>query len=451
MRLENINDVASEALARRAAPLRVGRILIALAVLTVGALGAPGAASRAEASDDASDPASASGRPCGSAPRCDWIGTWATALVPASPFDTGRSLSGFENESIRMIVQTSIGGDRVRIRLSNAFGENDMTIGHATVGRPTVPSAPDIDARSLKDLSFHGSKTVVIPAGGEVVSDPVPLFVEPLSQLAVTIYLPSATGPMTWHWIALQTAFIYAGDHAADPSGAGNTSTLDDFFLLAGVEVPRERRSDGAVVVLGDSISDGFRTTTNANMRWPDQLARRIVSERHGAGRLGVLNLAISGNAISHDGDEVGVPEFGDAGVHRLTTDVLPQPGVRTVIVGLGLNDLFQHDDPPEPMIAGLQQIARTLHRSGLRVVFATLSPAAGTPSWTPVREATREAVNDYIRCTHDADAVVDVDAALRDPAHPMLLNPAFDSGDHVHLNDLGAGALAKAVPLSAL
>jgi lysophospholipase L1-like esterase len=357
-------------------------------------------------------------------------------------------MSGFDDESIRMLVQTSIGGDQVRIRLSNAYGENDMAIGHASVGRPTMPSGPDLDPRSVRELSFHGSQAVVIPAGSEVVSDPVPLSIAPLSQLAVTIYLPDPTGPMTWHWIALQTAFIYNGDHAAEPSGAGNASTLDHFFLLAGVEVPRERRPDGAVVVLGDSVSDGFRTTTNANQRWPDQLARRIARDRHEAPEIGVLNLAVSGNSISHDGDELGLPEIGASGLHRLDADVFPQPGVRTVIVDLGLNDIFQHDDPPEPMIAGLKQIAAALHHRGLRVLFATLSPVAGSPTWTPVREATREAVNDYIRCTHDADGVVDAAVALQDPANPTLLNPAFDSGDHVHPNDLGAGALAAAVPI---
>jgi lysophospholipase L1-like esterase len=275
-----------------------------------------------------------------------------------------------------------------------------------------------------------------------------------LTSIVVTarlsIHLPEATGPMTWHWIAMQTAFVYAGDHAAQPSGAGAASTLDHFFLLAGVEVPRERKADHAVVVLGHSIGDGFGTTTNANHRWPDQLARRLVTERRGAARTGVLNLAVAGNAISHDGDEVGLPEIGAAAVNRLDTDVFSQPGVHTVIVDLGLNDLFLHDDPPEPMIAGLRQIARAAHGRGLRVVFTTISPAAGDPSGTAAREATRAAVNAYIRCTRDADDVIDADLALRDPASPTLLNPVFDSGDHVHLNDQGAAALAAAVPLSA-
>jgi lysophospholipase L1-like esterase len=462
MRSEDIHGHISPALACRRTPdgavgavdpgiwrmaeARAGRLRAAVAVLLLGALGVLGMA-RADASADASD---APGAPaaCESSAACEWVGTWATALTPASPFDTGGSLSGFANESIRMLVQTSIGGGRIRIRLSNAYGENDLTIGHASVGRPAMPSTADLDPRSVHELSFRGSKAVVIPAGGEVLSDPVAMAVAPLSQLAVTIYLPDPTGPTTWHWFARQTAFVYDGDHAAQPSGSGVASTLAHFYFLAGVEVPRERRSDGAVVVLGASISDGFAATLDANQRWPDLLARRIVRERRESARTGVLNLAVSGNAISHDGDDVGVSEIGASGLHRLPTDVYPQPGARSVIVDLGLNDIFLHDDPPETMIAGLRQIAGALHQHHLRVLFATLSPAGGSPTWSAVRETTRQAVNDYIRCTHDADGVVDVDLAFRDPAHLDLVNPAFDSGDHVHPNDLGSAAIVGIVPL---
>ncbi len=431
-----------------------GRALAATAALPVAALCAPGGTPRATASDGASDEAgaaaaaSAQAGPAGSSARREWVGTWATALTPASPFDTGRSLSGFEDESIRMIVQTSIGGGRVRIRLSNAYGAGDLIVGHATVARPAAPSAPDLDPRTVRELSFGGSQAVTVPAGGEVLSDPVPMFVLPLSQLAVTLYLPQATGPTSWHWFARQTAFVYDGDHAAEPSGDGYTSTLEHFFFLAGVEVHRGRRGDGAVVILGDSISDGPFLPLDANQRWPDFLARRILGERHGARDLGVLNLALSGNAVTHDGDEVGFPEIGPSGLHRLSEHVYVQPGVRTVIVTLGLNDIFLHDDPPEAITAGLQQIASELHQQGLRVLLGTLGPATGDATWTPEREATRQAVNEYVRTTQDADGVVDIDLALRDPANPSRLNPAFDMGDHVHPNEQGNMAIAGIVLL---
>lgn len=412
-----------------------GRALAAAAALTVAVLCAPGGAHSAAASGGASA-------------RCEWTGTWATALTTASPFDTGRSLSGFEDESIRMIVQTSIGGRHVRIRLSNVYGDDDLTIGHATVARPAAPSAPDLDPGSVEELSFDGSQAVTVPAGGEVLSDPVQMFVQPLSQLAVTLYLPQATGPASWHWFARQTAFVYDGDRATDPDGDGHTMTLEHFFFLAGVEVLGDHRVDGAVVVLGDSISDGPFLPLDANLRWPDFLARRISRKRHGARELGVLNLALSGNPATHDGDEVGLPELGPSGLHRLGEHVFVQPGVRTVIVELGLNDIFQHDDPPERIIGGLQQIAAELHEEGLRVLLSTMGPATGDASWTPEREATRQAVNEYVRTTDDADGVVDLDLALRDPADPARMNPAFDRGDHVHPNEQGNAAIAAIVPL---
>lgn len=202
--------------------------------------------------------------------------------------------------------------------------------------------------------------------------------------------------------------------------------------------------------MLGDSITGGFGTTTNANQRWPDQLARRIAADRRSP-RIGVLNLGLSGNAVSHDGDEVGFPEIGIAGVNRIETDVFSQPGVRTVIVALGINDIFRNGDPPEAIIAGLQQTATALRRRGFRVLLTTLGPVTGAPNWSDTREATRQAVNAYIRSTRDADGVVDADRALQDPAQPALMHPSFDSGDHVHPNDQGAAAIAGAVPLHLL
>jgi lysophospholipase L1-like esterase len=258
---------------------------------------------------------------------------------------------------------------------------------------------------------------------------------------------PASTLPR----IARQAAFIYAGDHAENPSSGGASMTINSFYFLSGVEVPDDHGADGAVVVLGDSISDGPFQALNANTRWPDFLAQRITRERHGARELGVLNHALSGNASGHDGAEVGLPELGPSGLNRLGEHVFTQPGVRTVIVQLGLNDIFQHDDGPDAIIAALQQTAVDLHQRRLRVLLSTIVPATGDPSWTPVREATRQAVNRYVRTTRDADGVVDLDRAVRDPANPAQLNPAFDGGDHVHPTAAGNRAIAEIVPLSRL
>jgi lysophospholipase L1-like esterase len=431
----------------------MSRRSLVTAAATAAALFVLGVTPRAATAGGASDAAATDPAPADasdSSSRHGWVGTWATALTTASPFDTGRSQSGFANESIRMIVQTSIGGGLVRIRLSNVYGDRPLIIGHATVARPATPSAANLDPRSLRPLSFRGRPTVTVPAGAEVVSDPVPLFVQPLSQLAVTIYLPQATGPTSWHWFARQNAFIYSGDHAANTSGDGSTMTLEHYHFLTGVEV-LDPRTDGAVVVLGDSISDGPFLPLNANLRWPDFLAQRISRNRRGAEELGVLNLALSGNPATHDGAEVGLPELGPSGLNRLGEHVFVQPGVRTVIVELGINDIFQHDETAETIIAGLQQIAADLHERRLRVLLSTIVPATGDPSWTPAREATRQAINQYVRTTRDTDGVVDFDLALRDPANPARLNPAFDRGDHVHPNELGNKAIADIVPVSRL
>jgi lysophospholipase L1-like esterase len=344
-----------------------------------------------------------------------------------------------------------VGGNHLRIRVSNAYGQNDLVIGHASVAKPLAPSTPDLDQTSIRELSFRGRRSVTVPIGQDVLSDPIPMVVAPLSQLAVTIYLAQATGPTSWHWIGRQTSFVYDGDHTTEPDGSGYTGALEHFFFLAGVEVPRSPRADGAVVVLGTSISDGFGATSDTNTRWPDFLAGQLVEERHPARDLGVLNVGLSGNAVNHDGDEVMFPQIGPRALARLDDHVFAHPGVRTVIVELGINDIFRNNEPPEQLIAGLRQLTYVLRRRGLRVLLATLIPGAGSPSWSPERETTREAVNAYIRSTRDANGVVDIDAAVRDPLNPTMLNPLFIRIDLVHPNDEGNRAIAAAVPLQLL
>jgi lysophospholipase L1-like esterase len=412
----------------------------------------PASSAIGEASDEAGQLDSNARGGCASGRDCDdWVGTWATALTPASLNDIGRSLSGFQNESIRQIVQVSVGGDHLRIRVSNAYGQNDLVIGHASVAKPLAPSTPDLDQTSIRELSFRGRRSVTVPIGQDVLSDPIPMVVAPLSQLAVTIYLAEATGTTSWHWIGRQTSFVYDGDHTTEPDGSGYTGALEHFFFLAGVEVPRSPRADGAVVVLGTSISDGFGATPDANTRWPDFLAGRLVEERHPGRDFGVLNVGLSGSALNHDGDEIRFPQIGPRALARLDDHVFAHPGVRAVIVELGINDIFRNNEPPEQIIAGLRQLTYVLRRRGLRVLLATLIPGAGSPTWSPERETTREIVNAYIRSTRDANGVVDIDAAVRDPLNPTLLNPLFIRIDLVHPNDDGNRAIAAAVPLQLL
>jgi len=372
-----------------------------------------------------------------------WTGSWGTALTAASATNTNGSLVGFTDQSVRMIVRTSVGGEKMRIRVSNAFGVQAITVGHATVGLPSASGSPELVAGSLKELTFNGgSESVTIYKGSEVLSDPVDFAVPALSELAVTLYFPTATGATSFHWTSRETSYIYAGDQAENPAGAGNTAALNSFYFLAGVDVA-SRTALGTVVVLGDSISDGFNTTLNGNKRWPDALATRIVQTVPQIGDPGVLNEALSGNQITDAGAFIPV---GTNALSRLDSDVYGQTGVRSVIIELGINDVQISGHPADRIIGGLRQLVAQLDEKGLRVLVCTLGPFEGFPSWTPEKEAVRLAVNAYIRS--EIDHIVDLDAVLRDPAAPTKVKVEFDSGDHIHPNDVGSAAVAAAVPL---
>ncbi|HCT79486.1 MAG TPA: GDSL family lipase [Micromonosporaceae bacterium] len=377
--------------------------------------------------------------------KARWTGTWATALTTASLGNTNGSLVGFNNQSVRMIVHTSVAGEKVRIRLSNAFGAQAISVGHASVGIPVAPASPDLVPGSVRELTFGGSESVTVFKGSDVLSDPLDLTVPALSDLAVTIYLPVATGQTSWHWTSRQTSYVYAGDQAENPSGAGHTNAYNSFYFLAGVDVA-SKTALGSVVVLGDSISDGSGATLNANKRWPDLLAARIVGTMPHIGDPGVLNEALAGNQVTHDGSEIGFTAIGTSALARVDTDVYGQTGVRSVIVELGVNDVHIANDQPDRIIAGLRQLVAQLQEKGLRVLVCTLGPFEGYPSWTPGKETTRVTVNGFIR--NEFDHVIDMDQVLRDPAAATKLKVEFDSGDHIHPNDAGAQALAAAVPL---
>ncbi len=386
--------------------------------------------------------------------RPQWVGTWSTALTTPSIFGTGGSIAGFTNESVRMIVRTSVEGDRLRIHLANTFGTGPVTIGHASVAFTSAPASPDLNPSSIHELTFQGSSSVIMYKGADVLSDPVSMHVPALSELAVTLFMPVATGQTSWHQFAGERSYVYAGDRAADPSGSGPEITRTSFYFLAGIDVASPH-ADSSVVVVGDSISDGAGNTFNANHRWPDFLAARITGGPPGH-EIGVLNESLSGNQITHDGLEISAGGFGASALARLDADVFGQTQVEAVIVELGVNDLNTSVDPADRIIGGLKQLAAQLRENGVEALVCTVGPFegyvdVGLGGWTPEKEMVRAAVNDYIRHQHDFDAVVDMDQALRDPANPTKLLPAFDSGDHIHPNDAGAQALANAVPLPEL
>ncbi|MGW5538747.1 SGNH/GDSL hydrolase family protein [Streptomyces sp. NPDC004009] len=258
------------------------------------------------------------------------------------------------------------------------------------------------------------------------------------ADLAVSLHTPGAAGPATGHALALQTSYVTQGDHTAETSGANWARTTGSWWYLDAVSVRPADPATGAVVVLGDSLTDGRQSTPGLDRRWTDYLARRL---RPAATHVkGVANEGMSGNKVLSDG-------AGPGALHRLERDVLSQPGARTLLLFEGVNDLRAHTGVTAAgLIAGYRTILRRAHAAGLCVVGATVAPFAGRPEWDPAAEAVRQDVNRFVRTGGEFDAVVDFDRVLRSPRAPGHLLPAFDEGDHLHLNDAGMRALADAV-----
>lgn len=385
-----------------------------------------------------------------------WVSAWQGSPVGGGTIQ-GASCpadKGLADQTVRNVVFLSAGGDRVRIRLTNAFGTRPLQVGTASValagtGAATVPG-------STRPVRFAGRSSVLIAAGGEALSDPVPLPVRALQKLAVSVYLPQATGPATQHWDAQQDNFLAAGNRAATPAAAGFGTTISCWMFADGVDVLPSPRVAGTVVTLGDSITDGFASTNNADRRYPDFLARRLQAV---PGRtLAVSNAGISGNDLLTFRTDLpfGVV-FGPPAPARLARDVLTQAGARSVILLEGINDIGAFSTPASDLIQADQQIIAQAHAAGLRVYGTTLVPFGGSNGQyggdygTPAGERQRQLLNHWIRTSGAFDAVFDFDRALRDPAQPDRLLPRYDSGDHLHPGDAGYSAMADAVDLRVL
>jgi lysophospholipase L1-like esterase len=389
-----------------------------------------------------------------------WVGTWATVptAVPATNVTT------FENQTIREIVHVSVGGDTVRVRLSNEFGGVPLLIGEAHVARRAAGSSGGtIAAGSDRRLTFGGRSTVAIPAGAPMLTDPVSLGVPARSDLVVSLYLPQRTPGTTIHAFPFQDNLVAAGNVTGRASLPA-ASVIEAWYFLSGVAVRARGPGAGSVVALGDSITDGANTTTNANHRWPDLLAQRLQAAP-GLTRLGVVNEGIAGNRLLHDPNpppgsaaEGFAAFFGPSALRRFDRDVGAQPGARFVVVLLGVNDLG-HPGTVAPVseavsaadiVGAHRQLIARAHERGLAIFGATITPFRNDTFgfFSPEHEAARQAVNRWIRSSGEFDAVIDFDAALRDPAQPDQLLARYDSGDHLHPNDAGTAAMARAVPL---
>ena len=398
--------------------------------------------------------------PAVAAPQ-SWTTSWATAPAAA----VRNVPAGYAGYTIRNVVHTTAAGNRVRIHLSNRFGTEPVLMGHVTVavsaqrggqrdGTVDTSTGAAVPG-TVTDVLFNGRKEFTIPAGAEAVSDPVKLRVAADRDLLVSTWTPQPSGTVTYHPAAMQDSVFSRGpaDHAGDESAAAFGEKTSVWHYVSGVDVAG---GPGTVVALGDSITDGVTSTFNANRRWTDYLAARLAKSP--VPDYGIANSGISGNRVLLDSNYPNYTiydTFGRSAQVRMPQDVLDRAGARTVIIFEGINDIQQtpHQTDPEAVIAGLAQLAAQARARGLRVIGATIMPWKGWGSYTPALDAVRVAVNEWIRAGGDGAfaGVADFDAATRDPADPQRIRPAFDSGDHLHPNDAGDLAMAKAVPLHKL
>lgn len=389
-----------------------------------------------------------------------WVSTWSTAVHAPLPFPNLPPSPVFENQTVRMVVRPTIGGQRLRIRFSNAFGTTALKIGSAHVA--LVSKAPAIEVGSDRALTFGGRASVSIPPGAPILSDPVDLTVHPFSELAVSVYLPEKTATSSVHFWAQHDSYISESGDFTAKDDIPNPTTKTSWYWLADVEVWTPDHTS-ALVTLGDSITDGVGAKQGEYSDWPDLLAKRL-SEGLKSPALSVVNEGIGGNRILHDGAGVSV-------LTRFDRDVLSQPGISSLIVLEGINDVgFPHLKPrlpngtllkdlpftheavsAEDLIVGLQQIIERAHQHGIRVFGATLTPFEGADYYSEEGEAIRQSVNQWIRTSHAFDDVFDFDAAVRDPGHPTQFRDGYHSGDHLHPNATGYKAMADTVDLAVL
>jgi lysophospholipase L1-like esterase len=394
-----------------------------------------------------------------------WISTWVASPQltepedmpppPFTPLADSAVLAGstpLVNTTLRQTVHVTLGGQRIRLRLSNVSGGADLPVTHASVARPRGgrAGASAIEAGGASRVTFGGRPDADIPAGAEAVSDPVDFDLAPDSNLTVTLYLArgQASGEITSHPGSRTVSYLASGNHAGDEDLAAAVP-VEHWYFLSGVEVPAGPGA-AAIAIMGDSLTDGHGSTTNGNDRWPDRLFARLQSEPATSG-LAVLNQGIGGNRVLNDG-------AGPAALARLEHDVLTQNAVRWLILFEGINDIGTapatesgQQNAVHDLINAYRRITERARAARMLVFGATLTPLTGHELYDNPpgpREVTRQAVNQWIRTSGQFDAVLDFDQAVRDPASPHRLLPTFDCGDHLHLSPAGYQALADAVPL---
>jgi len=369
----------------------------------------------------------------------------ATQSKQPSPFMLPPDIN---NQTVRMIVRTSVGGRSMRVHLSNAYGTGPLTIGAARIALRDKDSSivPDSD----RALTFSGKASFVIPPGALAVSDPVDFAVPKLGYLAISVYITGDPTPPTVHLTGLHTTYISkAGDFTKEKSIADATTT-QSWYYLSSVDVLAPANA-GSIVAFGDSITDGATSTPDTDRSWPSQLAERLQANPATAS-MAIVNHGISGNRLLADG-------AGVSALARFDRDVIAQPGVKYLIVLEGINDIGMSSMMPaagtaltaDDLIAAHKQMIERAHLHGIKAFGATLLPYGGAMYFSEKGEALRQAVNQWIRTSGAYDGVIDFDAKLRDPANPKEMNAAYFINDHLHPNDAGYKLMAEAVELSLL
>ena len=396
-----------------------------------------------------------------------WVATWAASPqsahiefpgLPRRPAAPGASAQGnpppifppapsFDNQTVRMIVRTSIGGHRLRVQLSNTFGNGALHVGAAHIALRDKDST--IVAGSDRPLTFSGQLSAIIPEGAEILSDPVDLDVAPLSYLAISVYVPGHVDDPTDHLTGLHTTYISGPGDFTSAASIENPKTTESWYWLSGVDVLAPAKT-GLIVAFGDSITDGATSTPDTDRSWPSQLAGRLIANKSTAD-WAIVNEGISGNRLLNGG-------MGVAALARYDRDVLDQPGVKWIIVMLGINDIGLGNLPgigaadkvtTQDLIAGQKQLIDRAHLRGIRVIGATLTPYVGATYASDEGEVMREALNEWIRTSGAYDAVFDFDKVVQDPANPKQILASLNIRDHLHPNDAGYKAMADSIDLS--
>jgi lysophospholipase L1-like esterase len=381
-----------------------------------------------------------------------WVATWGSSQQIPEP-QNELPIDDLRDATVRQIFHLSVGGSGLRVHLSNAFGTDALHFTSVHIARPISTSSPAVDLETDRRLTFGGSYDVVVPPGAEFVSDPVNLNVAPLSDIAVTFHLDTPPARETGHPGSRATSYYVHGD-SVGAATLIESKHFDHWLQISEIDVQVASEA-AAVVVLGDSITDGHGATTNGNDRWTDVLAARLQGFAQ-TQNVGVSNQGIGGNHLLTDG-------LGPNALSRFDRDVLAPAGVRWLIVFEGVNDLGglarNGEVPPadhavlvERVLSAYRQLVERAHAHGLHVLGATITPYAGSNYYhpSPLSEADRQAVNQWIRAAGHFDGVIDFDAVVRDPNHPDQLLPIFDCGDHLHPSAAGYKAMGESIPLKA-